>query len=76
VPFLRGDEELPVRKLFYICWVLGLGGAVATPLAYSTDWEKSVWCGFGSAVSQVAATAFLFEHVGNRGRDRTARGMK
>ena len=71
VPYLRGDKEFPVRALFYICWILSLAGAVAAPLAYSIEWTKSVWCGFGSAIAQVAATAFLFEHTGKHDRKQS-----
>ncbi|KFY11919.1 hypothetical protein V491_06998 [Pseudogymnoascus sp. VKM F-3775] len=71
VPYLRGDKEFPVRALFYICWILSLAGAVAAPLTYSIEWTKSVWCGFGSALAQVAATAFLFEHTGKHDRKRS-----
>ena len=69
VPYLRGDDALPVRGLFYVCWLLGLVGAVACPLIYARDWTKSVWCGFGSSLAQVAASAFLFEHAGKGGKD-------
>jgi hypothetical protein len=65
VPFLRGSDQLPVRALFYVCWILGLVGAVACPLIYGRDWRQSIWCGFGGSLAQVAATAFLFESVGD-----------
>jgi hypothetical protein len=65
VPFLRGTDQLPVRALFYVCWILGLVGAVASPLIYGRDWRQSIWCGFGGSLAQVAATAFLFENVGD-----------
>jgi hypothetical protein len=64
VPFLRGDDALPVHGLFYLCWFFGLVGAIACPLIYGKDLTKSIWCGFGSALAQVAASAFLFEHAG------------
>jgi hypothetical protein len=70
VPFLRGSEQLPVRALFYVCWILGLVGAVACPLVYGRDWRQSIWCGFGGSLAQVAATAFLFENVVDRRRER------
>ena len=70
VPFLRGDDALPVRGLFYVCWFLGLVGAIACPLIYGRDWTKSIWCGFGSALAQVAASAFLFEHSGMKEMER------
>lgn len=71
VPYLRGDEDLPVRALFYICWTLSLAGAVTAPLIYQREWTKSVWAEFGSTLAQVAATAFLFEHVGRNERKRS-----
>jgi hypothetical protein len=76
VPYLRGDEEIPVRALFYVCWTLSLCGVVTAPLIYSREWSKSVWCGFGSALAQVAATAFLFEHAGMRDRDRSLKRVR
>ena len=71
VPYLRGDEDLPVRALFYICWTLSLAGAITAPLIYTREWTKSVWAGFCGTLAQVAATAFLFEHVGRHERKRS-----
>ncbi|KAF8853312.1 hypothetical protein BDZ45DRAFT_748724 [Acephala macrosclerotiorum] len=71
VPYFRGDEEHPVRALFYICWILSLLGAIAAPLTYAKEWTKSVWYGFGSALAKVAATAFLFERAKRHDQNRS-----
>ncbi|KAH8803432.1 hypothetical protein F5884DRAFT_903973 [Xylogone sp. PMI_703] len=70
VPYLRGEEQLPVRALFYICWTLSLAGTITAPLIYAREWTKSVWAGYSGALAQVAATAFLFEHVGRERKER------
>jgi curved DNA-binding protein CbpA len=71
VPYLRGDEDLPVRALFYICWTMSLASAITAPLIYAREWSKSVWAGFAGALAQVAATAFLFEHIGSYEKKRS-----
>lgn len=76
VPYLRGDEDLPVRALFYVCWTLSLASAITAPLIYAQEWTKSVWASFGSTLAQVAATAFLFEHIGSAKAGRTIEGKR
>lgn len=73
LPFLRGDGAFPVRVLFYVVAVFSLATTIAAPLLYLLDWRKSIWCAFGSGVAQVAATALLFENVGQKRRPRERR---
>ncbi|KAH8885840.1 hypothetical protein GQ53DRAFT_828555 [Thozetella sp. PMI_491] len=62
VPFLR-SYAVPVRILFYIAWLVGLGTSIAAPMVYVQSWQNSLWLSFGSAASQAAASAFLFERI-------------